>query len=188
VVAKLIYAVLALALGSLVAGFLVRSSAVPLLASIVLSAVVVVLILVGHSRRLRHPELAAEEEEASLEIVELDDDTEIATQRRTRRPRVSSPAAPISSGAATQAIDVTEEPDLEAAPRRPARKPAAKGTANRTRSRTQPKGPRVLVIPGRSRFHTAACRFAKGPGVREVSETTARRRGYEPCSVCMPGS
>jgi hypothetical protein len=48
--------------------------------------------------------------------------------------------------------------------------------------------PKVWVIPGRSRYHTQDCRFAKGDTLREVTEATAQRRGYVACNVCKPGS
>ena len=233
--ARLIYAFLAFALGTLVAGFLIRDSSVPLLISIVLSGLVLVMILFGTSRRLRrdaeHDEDATEL--AELEIVELDEEPSqpaadeqptIAVPRRrkptARPPRTrevveepqpvtvedeptivvpepprttrrrarpaASRAAETTAPAATVDIDVPE-------PVRPPRRTRASGRPARASDGdaavTIPApavATKVWVIPGRSRYHTHSCRFAKGDQLREVTEATARRRGYVPCTVCHP--
>ncbi|MEX2394979.1 MAG: hypothetical protein WD826_10925 [Actinomycetota bacterium] len=102
--ARLIYAVLALALASLVAGFVVRTTAVPLIASVALSAIVTVMILYGWSKRLRASGAFDEEVEVSPEMEELlvveVDEAEITGEvpvRRRRRDKVKA--------AATMAID-----------------------------------------------------------------------------------
>ena len=46
-------------------------------------------------------------------------------------------------------------------------------------------GRRVIIIPGRTRYHVPGCRFAHGKGAEEISETAARRRKFAPCSVCL---
>jgi hypothetical protein len=294
-VARLIYAFLALSLGTLVAGFLIRDSSVPLFVSIGLSAVVLVLILVGTSRRLRRANDFEDEqtELADLEIVEIDDEA-ATTEAVTRKPRPSrrrgaaargtvEPAA-VDAGTVDEdtrsmetveailaadeaADDVADEPaetevvvgrtrraagarpsrrravpepsgseaelepmlaieEAEAEPtdvvapepaaaaergtiempppRKPGRRrrvPPARDTTTMPTERRMPAAPaapaglsppglspKVWVIPGRSRYHTQDCRFAKGDELREVTEATAQRRGYVACNVCKPGT
>jgi hypothetical protein len=69
---------------------------------------------------------------------------------------------------------VDERVDEEVAVDEPVRAP-------RPRSRD-----RVVIVPGRGRYHRSSCRFAKRNDAREVTVATARRRGYEACSVCSP--
>jgi FtsZ-interacting cell division protein ZipA len=264
---------LVLAAGSLVAGFLVRTSSVPLLVSIGLSAVIAVLILAGWSKRLRASGAfdGSGSEEVELEVSDVEEGepalaegaepAEVGTSRASRRldrkaaartrARIderaaeragSRPGRPVRSRA-DQTIEIrpTDERRAKRAPKKkkaPTRKPArvkdpipaAETTAPRpkvaperskpsaakraprakapaakpaparaakppkkaplpkTAPKTSPakKSGRVLVIPGRSRFHVRGCRFAKGADLREVTEAVARRRGYEPCNICMP--
>jgi hypothetical protein len=289
-VARLIYAFLALSLGTLVAGFLIRDSSIPLLVSIGLSALVLLLILVGTSRRLRHANALEDEqvELASLEIVEIDesdvgapeatvavrtpkrrpprrrrsteaedtqamgaiddapsaddidgpDETEVVViPKRSRRKTAPKPRPPrrrtgtiVEPELETDSfpefemqedIGATEETVAEAEPPltvempsprkqpRPRRKAARAGTpapagapapairsdavsdagTGRSSAADRPVlSPKVWVIPGRSRYHTQDCRFAKGDTLREVTEATAQRRGYVACTVCKPGS
>ncbi len=211
--AKLIYAVMALALGALVAGFFVDSSNTPLIASIVLSAGVMLLILFGWSRRIRKGLDFEDKEEDAVAFAEIEphgvseaeddaDEEDADDVFRPVRERVRTKAA-----AADQTSVLAPEPRPAARTRKPAAKksaakrpPAKKPTAKKPAARkpaakkpaakrkpaksTESSGARVLVIPGRSRYHRAGCRFAKGDDLREVSEATARRRGYEPCNVC----
>ncbi len=298
--ARLIYAFLALSLGTLVAGFLVRDSSIPLLVSIGLSALVLLLILVGSSRRLRRSNAMEDEqaELASLEIVEVDEADAFASadvgapegtvaapkrRPRTRRPKAAedtqsmaaiADATPERSGGANEQLAIPDQTEVVAAPKRSRRKAAAKPRPPRRRAGTivepqddafpefeveaeaepsddeepsdtsaqsrteesiadaeppltievprprkqarprrrtaatdaskqavadsgaEPTGvigrlalsQKVWVIPGRSRYHTQDCRFAKGDTLREVTETTAVRRGYVACTVCKPGS
>jgi hypothetical protein len=273
-VARLIYVFLALALGTLVAGFLVRDSSVPLLVSIGLSALVLLLILVGTSRRLRRANALEDEqvELSSLEIVEIDeadvgapqatvvvdtpkprpgrrrraaagDDTQamdavdadeiaepdvtevVVEPKRSRRKAAAKPRAPrrragtiVEPALETDsfpefAVDPDDAPVAEtvadseppltidmparkpararrakAAPSRPATLAADTG-ADATAAMERPAlSPKVWVIPGRSRYHTQDCRFAKGDALREVTEATAQRRGYVACTVCKPGA
>jgi hypothetical protein len=187
-VARLIYIVLACALAALVAGFVVRTSNVPLLVSCGFSAVSLVLMFRGWSKRLRETGGVFAEDEEQQELEELPtDDTEVAfvevdapeatttavlakPKRKRKRPE---PAPEIS-------IEMPEaEPEPEPAP--VVRKPKA---APRARAVTA----HVFVIPGRSRYHAAGCRFVKGDDIREVTEATAKRRGYVACSVCLKKS
>jgi hypothetical protein len=237
-VAKLIYAVTALALGALVSGFFVNSSSVPLIASIALSGVVMLLILFGWSRRIRRGIDLFDEDDEGVEMAELaepDDDeafkpSEPVTVRETvsvggrqRGPKrgdvttvvdVDEPDAPeltIVEPPAGLARDAKPAPKKPSAKKPAAKKPSAKRRAPAARKKAPAKKPaarkpaarkataarkpsaarvpserpgRVLVIPGRSRYHLPGCRFARGDQVREVSETTAQRRGYEACNVC----
>ena len=295
--ARLIYAFLALSLGTLVAGFLIRDSSVPLLVSIGLSAIVLVMILVGTSRRLRRANEFEDErtELAELEIVEVDEEdvstSEVGAEATARKPRPGRRRRTVTVEADTQSMQTIEEilaadealdqtadtesviatpartrrtssaktrpsrrrarpepsePDAELAPmleieeaeaeptdvvvpepvaaaeppltiempppRKSARRrrsapahdiaataaidrPTARPAAAATAPGLSPPGlsppglsPKVWVIPGRSRYHTHDCRFAKGDTLREVTEATAQRRGYVPCNVCKPGS
>jgi hypothetical protein len=114
--ARVTYAVLALAFATLVSGFFFRTSSLPLLLSIGLSGVVFVLILAGWSRRLRAAgqlglagDDAIEEDLADdILIVDLDETGEI-TEFAPPKARAKA------SGAKTAVLE-----------RKPARKPAKK--------------------------------------------------------------
>ena len=264
--ARLIYACLALAAASLVAGFLIRTTSIPLLISIGLSGVIAVLILAGWSKRLRASGAfdGGADAEAALEMVDIESELEGAepseeiepadaavtqvrrrpSRRAARRPATEPPRAPTRAGSggrrsrvrADQTTEIPQTPTptsrprrkpVKATPKRPARSKATRKQPQvraapattpmkkaKPPARSKPKaaaarkkapsqrasasqaetGPtakragRVLVLPGRSRFHAAGCRFARGDDVREVSEAAARRRGYEPCNVCMAGT
>lgn len=231
--ARLIYVFLAFALGTLIAGFLIRDSSIPLFASIGLSALVLVMILFGTSRRLRRDTARDidETELSELEIVELDEepaaveatvvDRPITTPARRKppsrpRPRIRTdtsitetedeptivvPEPPPARRRARRAEETapteTVRIEEEEAPQPRRRKPRAAGRPTASSEDTDavvqppaiarpPISRKVWVIPGRSRYHTESCRFAKGDQLREVTETTARRRGYVPCNVCRP--
>ncbi len=195
--ARVTYAALGLAFAALVSGFFVRSSSVPLIASIALSAVVSVLILVGWTRKMRREGLGLEPEEVEvgeiedIALVEFDEEGEIEEVKvgKKRGRRLEKVLAGISR---QPAPDVTVvEPPAEisrpkAAPRpkagaraKPTVRPkAAAGSGSRARKK-------VFVIPGRERYHSAECRYAKGDDLREVSEDLARKRGYTPCGLCL---
>lgn len=179
--ARLTYAALALALGSLVSGFFVRTTAIPLFASIGLSALVLILILRGWARRMREAELGeADEAGAEIQAEEFEVLEEITAgdivvvdpgaERTERRARARSVAT-----------EVLEERAPRAKPARPPRpqQPRAARAAGGTR--------RVVVLPGRKRYHAPGCRFARGKGAEEISESTAKRRHFQPCSVCLGG-
>jgi hypothetical protein len=181
--ARLTYAALALALGSLVSGFFVRTTAVPLFASIGLSALVLILILRGWARRMRQTDLAeASEEGVEIQAEEFEVLEEITagdivvvdpgaerTERTERRARSRSVAT-----------EVLEE-------RAPRAKPARPPRPQQPRARAAAGTRRVVVLPGRKRYHAPDCRFARGKGAEEISESTARRRHFQPCSVCLGG-
>lgn len=170
--ARLTYAALALALGALISGFFVRSTAVPLFASIGLSALVLILILRGWARRMRQaPELGRD-------VVELDEIVDIeADEFVVVEPGEESGELPALAGArARRAKERDVERERVSRPRveRPAR---PRGAARGSR--------RVVVLPGRSRYHMPDCRFAQGKGAEEIAESTARRRHFQPCSACL---
>jgi hypothetical protein len=176
-VARLTYAALALALGALVSGFFIRTTAVPLFASIGLSALVLLLILRGWARRLREEspdldELPEFDEVEEVEAAEPLDATDIvvvdAAEVSGEQPAVAAKAARRTTPRA---------PRQPRARPRPVRTPPARTTRGRTR--------RVVVLPGRTRYHIPGCRFAHGKGAEEISEATARRRRFQPCSVCL---
>ncbi len=176
--ARLTYAALALALASLVSGFFIRTTAVPLFASIGLSALVLILILRGWARKIRQTELGEEGEELAEPAIQLEEFdvmeeleatdivvVEPGAERTERRRRRGSAVT-----------DVLEERPSRPKPARPprTRKPRSAGTARR-----------VVVLPGRTRYHAPGCRFARGKGAEEIAESTARRRNFQPCSVCL---
>jgi hypothetical protein len=150
-VARLIYAFLALSLGTLVAGFLIRDSSVPLFVSIGLSALVLLLILVGTSRRLRRANALEDEQAdlAELEIVEIDADESVATdavtevvgqkRRPPRRRRTATVEADTQSMDAVEELLADEPDDTEfVAPPRTRRKPAARPRPARRRVASEP--------------------------------------------------
>jgi hypothetical protein len=184
-VARLTYAALALALGALISGFFVRSTAVPLFASIGLSALVLILILRGWARRMRQaPELGRDVVELD-EIIDLGADEFVdadADEFVVVEPGEESGELPALAGArARRARDRDPERAAERErlrrPRteRPARPRAGGGRGSR----------RVVVLPGRSRYHMPDCRFAQGKGAEEIAESTARRRHFQACSACL---
>ena len=44
----------------------------------------------------------------------------------------------------------------------------------------------VIAVADRKRFHRPDCRYARVKGAEEMSAATARRRGYDPCTICKP--
>lgn len=169
--ARLTYATLALALASLVSGFFIRTTAVPLFASIGLSALVLLLILRGWARRVRQEPSAVSDEAEQLEELEDVDLDDIAI---------------------VDAADVSDELPVVPAratrqrpPREPARSRAPRERPPRGDRPAAARGGRVVVLPGRTRYHIPGCRFAHGKGAEEITESTARRRRYQPCSVCL---
>src|SRR2546426_9553612 len=134
--ARLTYAVVAGALAALVAGFFVKSTTLPLIASIGLSALATLLILVGWGRRLRLEDEGALEPEPEPEIedvefIDLGMEEEEAPPRRRRRPR-REPVVAEEEGfelpELPEEAEITYEmPALEPGrPARPRRKPKAR--------------------------------------------------------------
>jgi hypothetical protein len=170
--AKLTYAALALALGALVSGFFIRTTAVPLFASIALSAVVLILILRGWARRVRQSELGEEELE---ELEEIDFEPIEAADIAVIEPGEESAELPVLTRSRAEPRERVREPRPR--PVRPVRK----------RPGPVAGGAKVVVLPGRTRYHMPGCRFARGKGAEEIPESTARRRQFQPCSVCLGG-
>ena len=109
-------------------------------------------------------------------------------RRRTRDGDVAEAEPPL-------AIEMPPPRKAPRSRRRAASPPPRAPATPSERLTAQPAGlsppglsPKVWVIPGRSRYHTQDCRFAKGDDLREVTEATAQRRGYVACNVCKPGS
>jgi outer membrane biosynthesis protein TonB len=91
---------------------------------------------------------------------------------------------PKSKPAAKRAAPKPVPRKRAAAVKAPAKRPAARKAPAKKKKKAPTK--RVVVIPGRERYHRRGCRFAQTDEAREVRESTARDRGYEPCSVCSP--
>jgi hypothetical protein len=203
-VARVTYAALGLAFAALVGGFFIRTSSVPLIASIALSVAVSALILAGWTRRMRREGLgeAFEDEEVlvqDIEVAEVDDKTRVVATADVREKLKKKVGA-------RPRRDLTEE-QVAIAPPKPKRKPAAasrppamaaraeaRPAARRagrpsTRTSSRPaasaRSRRVFVIPGRERYHAEDCRYATGDDLREVSEDLAKRRGYTACGLCL---
>ncbi len=179
--ARLTYVALGLALASLVSGFFIRSTAVPLFASIGLSALVLILILRGWARRLRQTGGLGEERE-ELEELEEFEVFEVPDEEVDAGEIVVVEAEEARAQRATRRRAVTEL--LEERPRRERpERPARPSVVRTPRPAGAPR--RVVVLPGRSRYHAPGCRFARGKGAEEISEATARRKHFTTCSVCL---
>lgn len=176
--ARLTYAALALALGALVSGFFIRTTAVPLFASIGLSALVLLLILRGWARRLKETPDGDELEVDDIEEIEVIDAGDIVVVDPDA-VSVEHPAVVPRAARKTKSPETTRRETIKPRSRpRPVHTP-------RTRTPGGASSRRVVVLPGRSRYHIAGCRFAHGKGAEEISEATARRRHFQPCSVCL---
>jgi hypothetical protein len=63
----------------------------------------------------------------------------------------------------------------------------AAGAAPVAAAETPASAGEVSVVPGRPRYHTAACRFLSGrPDVQSMPVEEARTEGYTACGVCKP--
>lgn len=209
--ARVTYGLVAAALLTLIGGFLVRENNILLYVSIGLSVAAIVLVLVGAARRAREAPIGevgepafadvGSEEEIPEDVLEafdeLAEDEEFEEEEEEEEEFAlegeedeedfefeEEEPAPVRRSAATKAKAKTKarpkpKPKAKAKP-----KPKAKTKAAAARSTG---ASRVIVVPGRDRYHTADCRFVKGKDdIEEVARTTAKRRGYEPCSVCSP--
>ncbi len=97
------------------------------------------------------------------------EDTQILAPPPRRTAAASKKAAPArtSTGRKAATGTATRKSPAKAAPARSTKK--------------------VIVVPGRDRYHTSGCRFVKGKDDTEtVTLAAAKRGGYEPCSVCKP--
>jgi hypothetical protein len=185
--ARITYGLVGLALLTLILGFFQKSSNALLYVSIVLSVIAIVLVLVGAARRARELPSGAGSPEPGYEPAF--EDTQITALEDELPEGLLS--------AFDEEEEEEEEPG-EVLPRRrpaaakPAAKPAAKSSAAKSRARastaTKAASSKVIVVPGRDRYHASSCRFIQGKDdVEEVTPATAKRRGYQPCSACKPG-
>lgn len=201
--ARITYGLVVVALVTLVAGFFQRSSNMLLYVSIVLSIAAIVLVLIGAARRARevpaegaipepvpdeYPDLQEarvaveydeDEDEEPFLIEDEEEEEEIEVVPR-RRPAAATTTrrAPARTAATRTAATRTRAPA--------ARAPAAARSAARSTTRATAGG-KVVVVPGRDRYHTGSCRFIQGKDdTEEISAAQAKRRGYQPCSVCKP--
>ena len=172
--ARLTYAALALALAALVSGFFIRTTAVPLFASIGLSALVLILILRGWARRVRQADLGEGIDELE-ELEEIDFAPVGATDIVVVEPGEESAELPVLTRPRRERQQRVREP----------RQRPARAAPSRRRPPSEAGSNRVIVLPGRTRYHVPRCRFAQGKGAEEITEATARRRHYQPCSVCI---
>lgn len=191
--ARIVIGILAADAVLLLSGFFVKSTSAPLIGSIVMSVAVTALIVVGLVRQFREQEGLASDEEPEIEELE---DTDFAPADDDATITQTMPRAPVRRRVRPRIIPV-DEPETKAAARKqpkpkPKQKPRAKPKAAPAkkppapRAKAAPRGGRVLVVPGASRYHRAGCRFVRGGNAREVSEATAISRGYERCGVCKP--
>lgn len=194
--ARLTYGFLAAAAVALISGFFIRGTSLPLLISIALSVACAALILYGNSRRLRDDDVEPDESLEEIEIAEppakrtrskraadetiaLDtiDDSVFAPEPPKRKPKAKPKAAKPKAA----------KPKPKPAPKKPAaRKAQLPKPKLAPRKKAAPRAKRVAVVPGASRYHKAACRFAQSPNVRMVTEGVAKERGYLACEVCKP--
>ncbi len=50
----------------------------------------------------------------------------------------------------------------------------------------RPAAGAVIAVADRKRFHRPDCRYARVKGAEEMPVATARRRGFDPCTICKP--
>lgn len=200
--ARITYGVVAVAFATLIAGFFQRSSNALLYVSIVLSVLAIVLVLIGAARRAREvpvaepagPSMAEEPASRTMEepdaagvlsSLDLDEDDdedeleEVAAPRARSTPTRRAPASRSRTRAASR----------PAASRGTSRSTTSRSTTARSTaaSRSSRSPAKVLVVPGRDRYHATGCRFIVDKAdVEEISSATAKRRGYQRCSVCKP--
>jgi hypothetical protein len=184
--ARITYGLVGLALATLIAGFFQKSSNALLYVSIVLSVLAIVLVVIGAARRAREVPAAEVEFEPAFEEAG-------STTLEDEIP------ADLLSPFDEEEEEEEEEEELEIIPTRrtttrtstrtTTRKPAAAAKSPaKTKARADSAAGKVIVVPGRDRYHTPACRFIQGKtGTEEVTAATAKRRGYQPCSACKPG-
>ena len=58
--------------------------------------------------------------------------------------------------------------------------------AAQARPTIEAKKGEVVAVPSRQRYHKPDCRYAKVKEAEAMSPTAARRRGYDPCTICKP--
>lgn len=172
--AKVVYGVVAGALITLVAGFFVRTSAIPLFVSIGLSVVAAVLVTAGWARRIRLEDDLLEHGEPEVEDLYYDDE-EFETTRAipaVRKARSGARAKPdLGRRTRTRTPPAEDDDLLEATSAIPVAAGKYRG--------------KVVAIPGRGRYHRPSCRYAASDKGEELTMSAARSQGYKPCSVCF---
>jgi len=58
--------------------------------------------------------------------------------------------------------------------------------AAQERPTVQARKGEVVAVASRQRYHKPDCRYAKVREAEAMSPTDARRRGYDPCTICKP--
>ena len=175
--ARVTYGFLAAAAVSLITGFFVKGSSLPLWISVALSVAVAGLILAGWRRR-QFDEGLGEGDEA-VEELDVGEDEIVDAPTERRAPRDDT-------------IEISDDalfaPPKRAAPKaKPKAKPKARASERKpAAAKPSPVRNRVAVVPGASRYHRPGCRFARGANVRVVAERIAKERGYLPCNTCKP--
>lgn len=118
-----------------------------------------------------------------------------------QRPPVAVSPSP-SPLAEPESRPTTPPPAKAPAATGPGRKPAAKRAATRkaparkraaqpaaTAAEASAASGTVVALPERGTYHEPECRFIRGKRDTEsLSIATAKRRGYNPCGVCKPGT
>jgi hypothetical protein len=92
---------------------------------------------------------------------------------------------PVSTDDETATAVVPPPPPAKRKPANAKGSSKSKTPARKSKPKSKPAERRVVVIPGRDRYHVAGCRFARAPGAQRIAESTAKRRGYTACSVCL---
>jgi hypothetical protein len=194
--ARVTYALVLAALGTLIGGFFTKDSNVLLYVSIGLSVGAIVLVLIDAARRAREaPESAFEEAPApateviSDDVLEAFEEDEIEpfddedyedfeeepAPRPARRPAAGRTAKPAARAKTATRAKTAAKTSARTAAKTTAAKTSARSTAGK-----------VLVVAGRDRYHAPGCRFVTGKDAEEITKAAAKRRGYEACSVCNP--
>lgn len=203
--ARVTYALVGLALATLIGGFFTPDSNVLLFISIGLSVGAILLVLVGAARRAREaPGVVLDEELfADVDADEEVDEALAAIGEEDEEDFEELLDVDEEEDEDVFADEDEEEEEPEPAPRRsaartktkpkakPKTKPKPKATKSKpkTKTKTTSRAARVIVVPGRDRYHSSGCRFVKGKSgdeIERITEATAKRRGFEPCSVCSP--
>jgi len=201
--ARVTYGLVVAALIALVLGiFVLDDNNTMLYVSIALSILCIALVVFGAARRAKYvspegeaapePDVIEATDDASTEVVASDEvltafdedatwDDEEEEDEEEDEDDEEEEVSPAPRRSASKA---------KAAPKKAASRGGAKKTAaaaTKTRAKAGSSSKKVVVVPGRDRYHTAGCRFVKGKDdTEEIAAATAKRRGYEPCSVCSP--
>ncbi len=58
--------------------------------------------------------------------------------------------------------------------------------AAQARPRVAAKEGEVVAVASRQRYHKPDCKYARVKEAEAMTPTAARRRGYDPCTICKP--